>query len=285
MQKRFFLIVSVIILMIFVSCGLKKKQTQISVKLPKRGLCAHRGALETHPENTIPAFRAAIEAGAQMIEFDVWLTKDKQMVVIHDATVNRTTNGNGKVSDLTLGEIKKLDAGSWKSKEFNGVKIPTLKEVLSEMPYNIWLNVHIKENGELPVMVARLIAEQNRLHQAFLACNLTAAEQAREAVPKILICNMERQNSAEEYISGTIGEKADFIQLLKANYSDLPSKIKELKKNGILVNYYKADSPDEVKELFEAGVDFPLVNDIIHMSDVAESLNIEPVQPIFKKDR
>ena len=268
--------------MIFVSCGEKKRKTQSSIKLPERGLCAHRGALETHPENTIQAFRAAVKAGAQMIECDVWLTKDNQMVVIHDATVNRTTNGKGKVSDLTLDEIKQLDAGGWKSPQFTDVEIPTLKEVLSEMPYNIWLNVHIKGEGELPVMVARLIAEQNRLHQAFLACNLTAAKQAREAVPKILICNMERQNSVEEYIAGTISKKADFIQLLKANYPDLPSKTKELKKNGVRINYYKADSPEEVIELFEAGVDFPLVNDIVHMIDVAKKLNIEPVKPLFR---
>jgi glycerophosphoryl diester phosphodiesterase len=280
-DQRFFLLVTVCILMFDVSCKTSTKKIQ-TVKLPERGLCAHRGAMETHPENTIPAFRAAVEAGAQMIEFDAWLSKDNQMVVIHDDTVDRTTNGKGKVSDLTLEEIKKLDAGSWKSTEFTGVKVPTLQEVLTEMPYNIWLNVHVKGEGELPVMVARLIAEQDRLHQAFMACNFTAAKQAREAVPKILICNMERQNSVEEYIAGTIREKADFIQLLKANYPDLPSKTEELKKNGVRVNYYKADSPEEVIELFEAGVDFPLVNDIVHMIDVAKKLNIEPVKPLFR---
>lgn len=282
-QRNFFLTVSTIfVLLIFISCAGKKEKSQTSIKLPERGLCAHRGALETHPENTIPAFRAAIEAGAQMIEFDVWLTKDNQMVVIHDATVDRTTNGKGKVADLTLEEIKMLDAGSWKAMEFAGVTIPTFQEVLSEMPYNIWLNVHIKGEGELPVMVARLIAEQNRLHQAFLACKITAAKQAKEAVPEILICNMERQNSAEEYIAGTIQEKADYIQLLKANYPDLPSKINELMNNGVRVNYFKADSPEEVIELFKAGVNFPLVNDIVHMIDIEKELNIEPVKPVFK---
>ena len=93
---------------------------------------------------------------------------------------------------------------------------------------------------------------------------------------------MERQNSVDEYIAGTIREKADFIQLLKANYPDLPSKVKELKDNGIRVNYFKADSPEEVIELFKAGVDFPLVNDIVHMIDVAKELNIAPVQPLFE---
>ncbi len=116
------------------------------IQLPERGLCAHRGAMGTHPENTLAAFRAAVDAGAHMIEFDVQLTKDNKMVVIHDGTVDRTTDGTGKVSELTFDEIRNLDAGSWKSPEFAGEKIPTLDETLSVMPYNIWLNVHI--NGE-----------------------------------------------------------------------------------------------------------------------------------------
>ena len=276
----YLLIAAISITIFYISCSeINKTQT---VKLPERGLCAHRGAMETHPENTIPAFLAAVEAGAQMIEFDVWLTKDNQMVVIHDETVDRTTNGKGKVSELTLAEIKKLDAGSWKSSDFAGVTVPTLQEVFAKMPYNIWLNVHIKGEGELPVMVARFIAKQNRLHQAFLACNTIASEQAKKVVPQILICNMERQNSVEEYIAGTIQENADFIQLLKANYPDLPSITEELKENGIQINYYKADSPEEILELFEAGVDFPLVNDIVQMIDIPRKLGIEPIHPVFK---
>lgn len=114
-------------------------------KLATIGLCAHRGAMDTHPENTIAAFKAAVEAGAQMIELDVWLTKDKKMVVVHDATVDRTTNGTGEILSLTLKEIKKLDAGSWKSPEFNEERIPTFDEVLHVIPKNIWINVHIKK--------------------------------------------------------------------------------------------------------------------------------------------
>lgn len=251
-------------------------------KLPARGLCAHRGALETHPENTIPAFQAAINAGAQMIEFDVWLTKDHNMVVIHDSKVDRTTNGQGKVSDFTFEEIRKLDAGSWKSAEFTGTQIPTLKEVLDIMPVNIWLNIHIKGGGELPGMVARLIDQQGRLHQAFMACSAVAAQQAKEVVPEILICNMERQNSTEKYVEGTIQMKTDFIQLLKSSQAYTPDQIKKLKENNVKINYYKADSPEEIKKLFDDGIDFPLVNDIVHFTGTAQELGIHPVKPLFK---
>lgn len=254
-----------------------------NIELPERGLCAHRGAMETHPENTIPAFRAAVEAGAHMIEFDVWLTADNQMVVIHDPTVDRTTNGKGKVSDLTFSEIRKLDAGSRKSAEFAGVQIPTPEEVMNEMPHNMWINIHIKGEGELPVMLARLVEAQGRLHQVFLACSAEAARLAKEAVPGIKICNMERRGSVQEYVDETIRLKADFIQLLKnSDYTDFAGSVKQLKENGVRVNYFGTDSPEELKMLFETGVNFPLVNNIIHTIDVAKNLGIEPLKPVYR---
>jgi glycerophosphoryl diester phosphodiesterase len=253
---------------------------QSHIALPERGLCAHRGAMQTHPENTIPAFRAAVEAGAHMIEFDVWLTKDNEMVVLHDPSVDRTTNGTGKVSDLTLAEIKKLDAGSRKALQFAGERIPTLEEVLDIMPYNIWLNIHIKGAGELPAKVARLVAEKGRLHQGFLACSAAAAVTAREAVPEIVICNMERQGSARDYVRQTILAKTAFIQLTASDYPEFADDVQSLNRAGIKVNYFGTDSPEKIKLLFDAGVDFPLVNDIVHTISVVRELNIEPAKPL-----
>lgn len=269
------------IFIFILSCLMIQAIGQNESALPEKGLCAHRGAMQTHPENTIPAFHAAIQAGAHMIEFDVWFTKDNEMVVLHDSSVDRTTNGKGKVSDLTLAELKKLDAGSWKAPDFVGERIPTLEEVLDIMPYNVWLNIHFKGAAELSGKVARLVAEKGRLHQAFLACNAAAAVKAREAVPEILICNMERQGSTSEYVSQTILAKTAFIQLKKSDYPEFAEDVQLLKKNGIRVNYFGTDSPEIIKMLFETGVDFPLVNDIIHTMDVARELNIKPVRPLF----
>src|SRR5689334_8526448 len=105
------------------------------ITMPVRGLCAHRGAMSTHPENTIPALEEAVRLGAHMIEFDIQLTKDGALVLMHDATVNRTTsNGLGRVSDLTLAEIKGLDAGSKFDARFAGTHIPTFEEALAVFP-------------------------------------------------------------------------------------------------------------------------------------------------------
>ena len=91
---------------------------------------AHKGASALAPENTLASFEKAINMGVDMIELDVRHTKDEEVVVIHDETLNRTTNGTGQVYDYTLQEIRKLDAGSWFDPMYNDQKVPTLKEVL-----------------------------------------------------------------------------------------------------------------------------------------------------------
>ena len=96
-----------------------------SVTLPTRGIAAHRGGATTHPENTLPAFAEAVRLGAHMIEFDVAISRDGVLVLMHDATVNRTTNGKGKVNEFTLAELKRLDAGAWKDARFTGTRVLT----------------------------------------------------------------------------------------------------------------------------------------------------------------
>lgn len=107
-------------------------------------IIGHRGASAYHPENTMSAFRAAYEMGAEMIELDVTLSKDGIPVVIHDETLERTTNGKGKVSSFSLSELKKLDAGSWFSNTHRGEQIPTLEEVLEFARDKISVNIEIK---------------------------------------------------------------------------------------------------------------------------------------------
>ena len=251
-------------------------------KMPERGLCAHRGAMATHPENTLPAFFSAIEAGAHMIEFDVALTIDGKMVVIHDATVDRTTDGTGRVDELTLEEIKKLDAGSWKSPEFAGEPIPTLNEVLEIMPGNVWLNVHLKGNDFLGSMVAEKIRDHGRLHQAFIACGAGAAEKARIAVPGVMICNMDRREKNIDYVNETIERNNEFIQLRGAVYPEFVVYTELLRESGVRINYFGTDDPDMIRTLFELGIDFPLVDDIVNSIEVAKNLGIKPIIPMYK---
>lgn len=102
----------------------EKKQNHIYV-------AAHRGLSATYPENTMEAFRAAVEAGVDQLETDIRLTRDGELVLIHDATLDRTTNGTGRVDAYTLEELLRLDAGSFKGAQFAGCKIPTLAEFIA----------------------------------------------------------------------------------------------------------------------------------------------------------
>jgi glycerophosphoryl diester phosphodiesterase len=113
-------------------------------------VAAHRGWKSAYPENTLLAFQQALELGADMLEFDLRFSKDKVVMVIHDETVDRTTNGTGKVGELTMEELKQLDAGGWFGKVYEGLKIPTLEELcelLSSYP-DVLLNVEIKPSPD-----------------------------------------------------------------------------------------------------------------------------------------
>ncbi|WP_010477604.1 glycerophosphodiester phosphodiesterase family protein [Thermococcus zilligii] len=113
----------------------------------------HRGYSAKYPENTLLAFRKAIEAGADGVELDVWLTKDGEVVVIHDETVDRTSNGSGKVREMTLAELRELDFGM-------GERIPTLEEVFEALPEDAVVNVEIKDT-EAVKKTAEIIGANN----------------------------------------------------------------------------------------------------------------------------
>jgi len=110
-------------------------------------VAAHRGWKTRYPENTIPAFRAALELGVDQLECDVRVTYDGELVVIHDPTVDRTTNGTGRVCDKTLAELRALDAGSYMGEDFRGVQIPTFEEFMELVKDHptVTLDVELKE--------------------------------------------------------------------------------------------------------------------------------------------
>jgi glycerophosphoryl diester phosphodiesterase len=245
--------------------------------MPARGLCAHRGGMATHPENTLPAFREALRLGAHMIEFDLRLTRDGALALMHDAKVDRTTDGEGRFSELTLDELRRLDAGIRKGERFAGTRIPTFEETLAIMPRNVWLNCHLRaDDADLGAAAARAVAKAGRLHQAFLASPAGAAEAARKAEPEILICYMGRTGNTVDYIDFSIAMKAAFIQLRGKGEID-PAQIRLLKQNGVRVNYYEVATLEVARSLFLAGVDFPLVDDVALFLPVAREMGIDPL--------
>ena len=129
-------------------------------------IMAHRGSRINRPENTLAAFEEAVRAGADGIELDVHLSQDGQVVVIHDETVDRTTNGSGLVHQLTLTDIKNLDAGAWFDLAFAGERIPTLLEVLELLEglgFGGRLNIELKrgKNRGMEKKINSLLQQKN----------------------------------------------------------------------------------------------------------------------------
>jgi glycerophosphoryl diester phosphodiesterase len=107
----------------------------------------HRGAAAYAPENTLASFRRAVELGADAVEFDLHRTRDGRFAVIHDDTVDRTTNGQGPVHAYGFDELRRLDAGSWKAPEFAGERIPSFEEVIQSLPERILLFAELKSGS------------------------------------------------------------------------------------------------------------------------------------------
>ncbi len=135
---------------------------------------AHRGYSGKFPENTMAAFKAVLDYEVEGVELDVQMTKDGQLVVIHDEKVNRTTNGKGSIVAMELDEIKKLDAGSWFHPRFKGERIPTLEEVLKlYQNTNLLVNIELKSNQHpyygMDMKVVKLVEELGMSNQVILS--------------------------------------------------------------------------------------------------------------------
>lgn len=119
----------------------------------------HRGAAGHAPENTLVSIRKAAELGARWVEFDVKLTLDRELILFHDDTLDRTTDAKGSIAVRTIGEIKALDAGAWYEKRFTGTRVPTLTEALNELAtLGLGANVEIKPSPGQEVETAQAVA-------------------------------------------------------------------------------------------------------------------------------
>lgn len=242
--------------------------------LPKRGVSAHRGASATHPENTLAALREAARLGAAMIEFDVRRTRDGALVLLHDATLERTTNGGGPVAERTLEELRALDAGSWKDARFAGERIPTLAEALAVLPRDLWLNVHLKGDRALGRATAELLRAERRVGQSFVAGDPQALQGARDAVPTLRTANLDRRGGLREHVERCLATRSAFAQLRGPLDEDWPAALARLRANGVRIAHYGATTPEEWRSLFEAGVDFVLADDVEAALRVARGLGL-----------
>ena len=259
------------------------------IKLPEKGICAHRGEIETYPESTIVAFKKAVSMGAQMIEFDVRKSKDGHFFISHEFTLERINGRNISPTELTWTELQKLDVGSHKGDRFKNERIPALEEILRIMPVNIWLLVHLW-SGDLKMAqeVSRIIS-CNRQHQVILGTTPDRIKAAREVCPGIKTMHWSNNcPNSFEYVNESIELKVDFLRFWSMQWAKKPMTqklINKAKDAGIRILYCEALNPEEIVQLLEMGIDFPIADCALSEAmNACKKLKYFPVKPIFPED-
>jgi glycerophosphoryl diester phosphodiesterase len=214
---------------------------------------AHRGFSGIYPENTFLAFEKAVEIGADFLELDIHQAKDGNIVVCHDATIDRTTNGSGFIKEMEYSELLKGDAGSWKG--YPGEKIPLLSDVFRKVGDKIKIFVEIKEcNGSDLISLIKEFKMEGRVVVG--SFNLEYIKQMRSLCGEICTA----------LISSRIPEDLDLliklgIRQLSIEFHHLNKGIvKELVSRGFLVNAWTADSEEDLKRCLSYGVQFLTTN-------------------------
>jgi glycerophosphoryl diester phosphodiesterase len=240
---------------------------------------AHRGDSKAAPENPLPAIESAVRKGAHQIEFDVKFTADRHLVLMHDTTVNRTTNGHGPIAGLTFSQIRALDAGSWFSPRFAGLRVPTFQEALAAIPPGIVCNVHLSDTPLLAAAVARVIVDMGRVDDCVLASTPAQAAEARRIAPSIRFCNMAGQRADNlAYAESTLAAKADFIQL-RGGLDSVAQAVNLLHPAGVKVNYFSAQDETSIARLIHARVDYILTDDLDLLLAILARHGVQPFSP------
>ena len=213
-------------------------------------VCAHRGCSTSHPENTLPALRAAVALGCEQVEYDVRLSADGQPVLLHDGTVDRTTDGAGSVWELSYDQLAALDASGGK-REFAGARIPTLEEALQVVPPSVEMNVHVNPGPAdceaLTRLVCAALLRHGRLESSFVTGNEDVMDVVLQCEPRVRRCMGSRPPEVyEEY--GCYG-------IQPRNHLTDAALCEEAHAAGRLVWPFYANEPDEMRRLVEAGVD------------------------------
>ena len=256
--------------------------------IPEPRIFAHRGDAAHFPENTLPSFQSAIEIGADVIETDVQRSKDGHFMIFHDDTIDRVTEGSGKIGDYTLEELKRLDAGyrysaDGQSFPFRGKKItiPSLEEALRELPQQRF-NIDLKADdpsqaGDYCALIRRYNAAERVLTASEFTGNLKAV---RCLLPEMATSASHREVAGFFFLyrSGLLfakrGLAADALQIPEFYRSWLvasPGMVRQVRRKGIRVHVWTVNAEADMRRLLDAGVDGIITDDPRLLKKVIES--------------
>ena len=244
--------------------------------MPYPRICAHRGFSTVAPENTLPALASAVSLGAQEIEFDVWSTKDGVLVSAHDETLERVSNGHGRIGDHTYDELKKLDFGSHHDARFEGLRIPTFEEILQKLGGHAIMNIHVKiwdaerEKDYMEKIVGLIRKYDCAKHIYFMTTSDRMIKKVQAYAPEMRCCVGWDGNKTDplSMAKRAIALGAYKIQLFKPYFNQETVDLAHA--HGILCNVFWSDDPEEAKAFRAMGIDTVLTNDYLRIKNALE---------------
>ncbi|MFD1707352.1 glycerophosphodiester phosphodiesterase [Siminovitchia sediminis] len=224
---------------------------------------AHRGASGHSPENTMAAFQKGFEMKADYIEMDVQMTKDGELVIIHDTTVDRTTDGTGNVGELTFEEMRQLDAGSWFHDNYAGEKVPSFVEVLDAFRGKTGILIEIKAPELYPGIeekVAEALKERNMHqpnHQKIIiqSFNHESMKKSKELLPQVPHGVLAGRGWAK-VTDEQLAEFASYADYFNPNMTIVtPELVDRVHKAGMMMFPYTSRTQEQADHLFQLNVD------------------------------
>lgn len=244
-------------------------------------VCAHRGLSGLCPENTLPAFAAAVALGTHEIELDVWASRDGELVVCHDDDVARTSNGRGRIRDMTWPEIRVLDGGSWfrtialgdnpdpymrscgefgQPVAWDHTPLCRLGDVFAQFGGKVVMNLHLKEAGTDGAVVRRT-AELARAfgltHSVYIAGWNDVLEAAARHAPEMERCCLDGQSEGT-LVDNAIRFQCRRLQFWNPHFTD--ADIARAKAHGMICNLFHCDDPAAARAFLARGIDVILTN-------------------------
>lgn len=267
------IIISIFIVVSVMFVGFEKESTDLGDNTKQKEninplekdfiIIAHRGASGYAPEHTLEAYKLAVEMAADYIEIDLHMTKDGALVAMHDETVDRTTNGHGKVAELTLEEIKSLDAGSWFDESFKGLSVPTLEEIFNEFGDTTNYYIEIKSPGmeaDLLLLLETFDLLNSRYKgkvviQSFMEESLRDVNKLHSDLPLIQLSRNDALTDED------LQEISDYALGIGIDYKHVDeSLIQRVKDHNLILHPYTVNESADIAVLKAMGVDGVFTN-------------------------
>lgn len=245
--------------------------------LPHPTIFAHRGASAYAPENTLAAFELAVVQNADAIELDVKLSSDDQVVVIHDQSVDRTTNGKGRVKDMPLAALRELDAGSHFDVAYKGESIPTLAQVLETVGRKLFINIELTNysspSDSLPLRVSELIHSFGLAENILLSSfNPMVLRRIHKLLPTVPIGLLAHHRFSGALTRGWIGKVLVDYQAFHPELRDVSQDLVErMHQTGHRVHVYTVNQVKDMVRLYTYGVDGIFSDDPIRARETLKS--------------